>query len=81
MRIGLLQLNATIGAFDANRARLEEAYREAVQRGAETGVYIDGPCAWDGYAAAAVCDAGVKSLESGQPVKVEMVARDSIKGA
>jgi cold shock CspA family protein len=28
-----------------------------------------------------VCDAGVKSLESGQPVEVEMVARDSIKGA
>jgi len=35
MRIGLLQLNATIGAFDKNRARLEEAYREAVQKGAE----------------------------------------------
>jgi len=35
MRIGLLQLNATIGAFDKNRARLEAAYREAVDRGAE----------------------------------------------
>jgi len=35
MRIGLLQLNATIGAFDKNRARLEAAYREAVERGAE----------------------------------------------
>jgi NAD+ synthase (glutamine-hydrolysing) len=35
MRIGLLQLNATIGAFDKNRARLEEAYREATDRGAE----------------------------------------------
>jgi NAD+ synthetase len=35
MRIGLLQLNATIGAFDKNRARLEEAYREAVDKGAE----------------------------------------------
>jgi NAD+ synthase (glutamine-hydrolysing) len=35
MRIGLLQLNATIGAYDKNRARLEEAYREAVARGAE----------------------------------------------
>jgi len=35
MRIGLLQLNATIGAFDLNRARLEEAYRQAVDRGAE----------------------------------------------
>src|SRR5260221_11316820 len=35
MRIGLLQLNATVGAFDKNRARLEEAYREAVGKGAE----------------------------------------------
>jgi NAD+ synthetase len=35
MRIGLLQLNATVGAFDKNRARLEEAYREAVDRGAQ----------------------------------------------
>jgi NAD+ synthetase len=35
MRIGLLQLNATIGAFDLNRTRLEEAYREAVEKGAE----------------------------------------------
>src|ERR1700679_2932905 len=35
MRIALLQLNATIGAYDKNRARLEEAYREAVAQGAE----------------------------------------------
>jgi NAD+ synthase (glutamine-hydrolysing) len=35
MRIGLLQLNATIGAYDQNRARLESAYREAVAQGAE----------------------------------------------
>lgn len=35
MRIGLLQLNSTIGAFDKNRTRLEEAYREAVDKGAE----------------------------------------------
>ena len=35
MRIGLLQLNATIGAYDKNRARLETAYREAVEKGAE----------------------------------------------
>ena len=32
MRIGLLQLNPTVGAFDENRARLDEAYREAVAR-------------------------------------------------
>jgi NAD+ synthetase len=35
MRIGLLQLNATIGAFDKNRARLEDAYHEAVAQGAD----------------------------------------------
>jgi NAD+ synthase (glutamine-hydrolysing) len=35
MRIGLLQLNATIGAFDKNRARLEQAYRQAVDQGAQ----------------------------------------------
>jgi NAD+ synthase (glutamine-hydrolysing) len=35
MRLGLLQLNATIGAYDKNRARIEETYRQAVARGAE----------------------------------------------
>jgi NAD+ synthetase len=35
MRIGLLQLNATIGAYDKNRAKLEAAYKEAVAKGAE----------------------------------------------
>ena len=35
MRIGLLQLNATIGDYEGNRLRLEVAYREAADRGAE----------------------------------------------
>ena len=35
MRIALLQLNATIGAYDANRANLEAAYKDAVSKGAE----------------------------------------------
>lgn len=54
---------------------------DAVRSGAETGNYVDGPGAWDGYAAAAVCEAGVKSLESGAPVAVDMVPRSSIPGA
>jgi myo-inositol 2-dehydrogenase/D-chiro-inositol 1-dehydrogenase len=54
---------------------------DAVRAGDATGDYTDGPVAWDGYAAAAVCAAGVASLESGQPVAVDMVSRDSIKGA
>jgi NAD+ synthetase len=35
MKIGLLQLNPTIGAFTANREKLLSAYRDAVARGAE----------------------------------------------
>ena len=33
MRIGLLQLNATIGAFDKNRARIEEARASLLRLG------------------------------------------------
>jgi myo-inositol 2-dehydrogenase/D-chiro-inositol 1-dehydrogenase len=31
-----------------------------------------GPSAWDGYAAAAVCEAGVEALKTGKPVEVVM---------
>jgi myo-inositol 2-dehydrogenase/D-chiro-inositol 1-dehydrogenase len=54
---------------------------DAVRRGADTGDYTDGPSAWDGYAATAVCEAGVQALQSGQPVAVDMVDRASIPGA
>lgn len=54
---------------------------DAVRAGRGTGNYVDGPTAWDGYAAAAVCAAGVESLESGLPVEVTMVGRGSIPGA
>jgi myo-inositol 2-dehydrogenase/D-chiro-inositol 1-dehydrogenase len=52
---------------------------DAVRSGSRTGNYIDGPDAWDGYAAAAVCAAGVESLETGERVTVEMVQRSSIR--
>ena len=51
------------------------------RRGAQTARNVDGPGAWDGYAAAAVCAAGVQSLETGQPVDVKMVTRDTIEEA
>ncbi len=54
---------------------------DAIHAGGTTGNYTDGPDAWDGYAAAAVCEAGVKSLNSGRPVEVQMVDPASIKGA
>jgi myo-inositol 2-dehydrogenase/D-chiro-inositol 1-dehydrogenase len=53
----------------------------AVRSGAVTGDYTDGPSAWDGYAATAVCEAGVQSLRSGEPVGVDIVDRASIPGA
>ena len=61
--------------------RRDPALGNAARTGAETGNYIDGPGAWDGYAAAAVCAAGVQSLETGERVAVDMVDRSSIPGA
>ena len=36
---------------------------------------IDGPGAWDGYAAVAVCEAGAEAVRTGQRVQVAMAAR------
>jgi myo-inositol 2-dehydrogenase/D-chiro-inositol 1-dehydrogenase len=66
------------------KERFGQAYDTEIQRWVDAvraGTNVDGPGAWDGYAAAAVCAAGVESLETGEAVAVEMVARDSIKGA
>jgi myo-inositol 2-dehydrogenase/D-chiro-inositol 1-dehydrogenase len=66
------------------RERFGQAYDTEFQRWVDavhSGVNVDGPTAWDGYAASAVCEAGVESLNSGLPVDVTMVDRVSIKGA
>ena len=66
------------------RERFGQAYDTEFQRWVDAvnaGTNVDGPTSWDGYASSAVCEAGVKSLESGLPVEVEMVDRASIKGA
>ncbi|TFV59646.1 inositol 2-dehydrogenase [Mycobacterium sp. PS03-16] len=52
-----------------------QCWVDAVRRGAAAGSYVDGPTAWDGYAAAAVCAAAVESLGTGQRVSVELAAR------
>jgi myo-inositol 2-dehydrogenase/D-chiro-inositol 1-dehydrogenase len=39
---------------------------------------IDGPGAWDGYAAVAVCEAGVEAVRSGAKVPVAMATRPGI---
>ena len=60
---------------DDFRVRFGLAYDIEVQRWVNAAAKgeIDGPTAWDGYAAAAVCTAGVQSLQEGRPVEVEMV--------
>src|SRR5829696_880600 len=62
------------------RERFGIAYDIEVQRWVDavrSGVNVDGPTAWDGYAAAAVCEAGVRSLETGEAVDVELAERVS----
>lgn len=65
------------------RERFGQAYDTEFQRWVDAvhaGTNVDGPDAWDGYAAAAVCEAGVESLKSGKAVEVQMVDPSSIKG-
>lgn len=52
-----------------------QAWVDATRRGEVTG-----PSVWDGYAAAAVCEAGVRSLREGGRVEVELVERPSLYG-
>jgi myo-inositol 2-dehydrogenase/D-chiro-inositol 1-dehydrogenase len=59
------------------RERFGRAYDIEVQRwvdAARRGT-IDGPGVWDGYAASAVCTAGVEALRSGQRAGVRLAQR------
>ena len=55
--------NGSARAYDIEVQR----WVDAVRRRCATGDYTDGPTAWDGYAAAAVCAAGVRSLRPVSP--------------
>ncbi len=68
-------------AYDTEIQRWVDAVRRGASAGKSARNYVDGPTAWDGYAATAVCEAGVRALQSGQPVAVDMVDRASIPGA
>jgi myo-inositol 2-dehydrogenase / D-chiro-inositol 1-dehydrogenase len=60
--------------------RFGQAYDIELQRwvGAAKAGTIDGPSAWDGYAAVAVCEAGVLALRSGAKVHVHLVGGTSV---
>ena len=71
------------GAMPADfRVRFGRAYDLEVQRwvGAAVRGEIDGPSAWDGYAAAAVCEAGIESLTTCRAVDVDLADRRKVLG-
>ena len=51
-----------------------QAWVDATRRG-----QVVGPTAWDGYAASAVCEAGLESLASGRPVQVALAERPHLQ--
>src|SRR4029077_1250664 len=68
-------------AYDVEIQRWVNAVHNGRSAGRSTGDFTDGPSGWDGYAAATVCEAGGKSLETGLPVDVPIVNRRSIPRA
>ena len=66
--------------FGAAYDRQVQRWVNAARAGTD-GVYIDGPGSWDGYAAAAVCAASIRSVQDGSKVSIHMVDRTSIPGA
>ncbi|WP_030018936.1 Gfo/Idh/MocA family protein [Streptomyces monomycini] len=60
--------------------RFEEAYDRQVQRwvNATRRGEVEGPSCWDGYAAAAVCAAGVRAQATGERVEVELGERPAL---
>ncbi|MFF0014183.1 Gfo/Idh/MocA family protein [Streptomyces sp. NPDC005374] len=62
--------------------RFADAYDREVQAWVDTTRRgeVTGPSVWDGYAAAAVCEAGVRSLDEGGRVTVELVERPELYG-
>jgi len=71
------------GAMPADyRIRFARAYDLEVQRWVDAAArgQNDGPSAWDGYAAAAVCEAGIESLTTARPVDVDLADRRKVLG-
>jgi myo-inositol 2-dehydrogenase/D-chiro-inositol 1-dehydrogenase len=52
-----------------------QAWVDASRRGE-----VVGPTSWDGYAATAVCTAGMESLATGRPVRVDLADRPALPG-
>ena len=59
--------------FEDAYDRQVQAWVDATRRGEVTG-----PSAWDGYAVAAICEAGVRAQTEGGPVEVQLVERPAL---
>ncbi|MDQ6657511.1 MAG: Gfo/Idh/MocA family oxidoreductase [Actinomycetota bacterium] len=85
-----LYTTSAVGEAGAWGGRIPDDYRErfALAYDLEIQAWADsasrgevvGPTSWDGYAATAVCTAGMQSLASGQQVAVELADRVSVLG-
>ena len=66
-------------------ARFGQAYDDQMQRWVDAapgrGDAVDGPGSWDGYAAAAICEAGVAAVIKGERVETGMEDRSGASGA
>lgn len=64
------------------RVRFARAYDLEVQSWVDASRRgeVVGPTSWDGYAATAVCTAGMESLAIGRPVKVDLADRVAVLG-
>ncbi|KPI20948.1 Inositol 2-dehydrogenase/D-chiro-inositol 3-dehydrogenase [Actinobacteria bacterium OK074] len=62
--------------------RFSDAYDREVQSWVDATLdgRVAGPSAWDGYAASAVADAGIRAQETGTRVPVELAARPELYG-
>ncbi|MFE5036716.1 Gfo/Idh/MocA family protein [Streptomyces sp. NPDC056683] len=69
-RWGGLVIPNYLERFEDAYDREVQAWVDATRRGETTG-----PSAWDGYAAAAICEAGVLSQREGRRVEVQLIER------
>ncbi|WP_217241185.1 Gfo/Idh/MocA family protein [Streptomyces sp. AC555_RSS877] len=69
---GTIDQDYTVRFADAYDREIQ-SWADATRRG-ETA----GPSVWDGYAAAAVCEAGVRALEDGGRVRVDLVEKPAL---
>jgi myo-inositol 2-dehydrogenase/D-chiro-inositol 1-dehydrogenase len=68
----------SLDVADGFQRRFNTAYVQELQTWVAGGGEPSGPSAWDGYAAAAVCEAAVESLHTGRPADVRLAARPDL---